>query len=118
MSTILENLRMINMIEESGKVEFSNYGAISNISKKFNEINKERELSGGQDTLIKAMRDKNFARAKKEIGFGNDLVQSDISREYINKYKAAAYGDAPAAGSSSLLEALRKKNMDETTGKM
>ena len=117
MSTILENLRILNMVQDNGKMEFSNYGSISNISKKFNEINKERELSG-KDTLIQEMREKNFARIKKEMGFGNDLAQSDISRQYIEKYKAAAYGQSAGAGSTSLLEALRKKNMDETTGKM
>ena len=117
MSTILENLRVLNLVQESGKMEFSNYGSISSISKKFNEINKERELSG-KDTLIQEMREKNFARIKKEMGFGNDLAQSDISREYIEKYKAAAYGQSAAAESTSLLKALRQRNMDEVTKKM
>ena len=118
MSSILENLRMLNLTQGTGRTEFSNYGSISDISKKFNEITKEKELSGGGDTIIAEMRAKNLARAKKELRFGNDLAQSDISREYIEKYKASAYGSKAETGGKSLLESLRKKNMDATTGKM
>ncbi len=119
MSTILENLRKFNL-EQSGKVEFSNSLATSDISKKFIEKYKAYGFQGQGDSLLKEMREKNLARKNRHIDFGNELAQSDISRKYIEKYKASSAFGAPAAKeeTTSLLKALRQKNMDDATSRM
>lgn len=60
-----------------------------------------------------------FQKNPDRIYFGNSLATSDVSRKYIEKFKAAESGASAGQGqSSSLLEALRKKNMDATTSNM
>lgn len=63
---------------------------------------------------------KPFVRDESKIYFGNSLAMSDISKKYIEKWKAADSG--AAAGQkpvdTSILKALRQRNMDAATKNM
>ena len=87
MSTILENMRKMDLEKASGNLQFSN---------------------------------KPFQRDESRIYFGNSLAMSDISKKYIEKWKAADSGAAApkAVGETSILKALRQRNMDAATKEM
>ena len=61
-----------------------------------------------------------FKKDPNRIYFGNGLAISDISKKYIEKFKAADSGAAgQAAGDgTSILKALRQRNMDTATKNM
>ena len=62
-----------------------------------------------------------FQKDPNKIYFGNGLAISDVSRKYIDKWKASEQGAASgqAAGNdTSILKALRQKNMDAATKNM
>ena len=61
-----------------------------------------------------------FQKDPKKVYFGNGLAISDISRKYIDKWKASEQGTtAPAGGEgTSILKALRQRNMDAATKDM
>jgi len=120
MGSILEELHKANLDKATRSLEFSNAGAASDISRKF--IGKYKDAiakAGGSDaSILKELRAKNLARANQHIDFSNDLAQSNISRKYNEKYKASLMEEKTQGNASSLLESLRKKNMDATTEKM
>ena len=61
-----------------------------------------------------------FQKNPNKIYFGNGLAISDISRKYIDKWKASEQGAAAPSGDegTSILKALRQRNMDAATKDM
>ena len=61
-----------------------------------------------------------FQKDPNKIYFGNGLAISDVSRKYIDKWKASEQGAAAPSGGegTSILKALRQRNMDAATKDM
>ncbi len=85
MSSILENMRKIDLEKAANDLQFGNPP---------------------------------FKKDESKIYFGNSLAMSDISKKYIEKWKAADSGTAAAKEGTSILKALRQRNMDAATKNM
>lgn len=114
--SILKELREKNMQRTKKHLDFDNSLAQSDISRRFNAANKAKEpIEQSEDRpcgVLQRLSKAAFDTGSSKIHFDNSLATSDISREYIEKYKVSQFESEGHC--VSVLEDLRKKNIERT----